>query len=275
MANSKLMVDGHVHVYDCYEPDKFFHSAVANMSHWAEKSLPGQENVHKLLLLTEGKGNDFFSKFKHNSIRFKKPAYRFTATQEQCSLILAEGKTPLCWVVRGRQIVTRENLEVLALATDQVIADGLPIQEVLDRLITQKDIAALAWGVGKWFFKRGKIIEKILADHRTPYLFMGDNSARPVFWSRPALFKLAERAGVPVINGSDPLPFSQEENKVGSCGFILTGDFDPARPAESLRRILSARERSIQLFGQRDGVFSFVKRQFKMFHKKYSPFSGD
>ncbi|MDR4506612.1 MAG: hypothetical protein MRK01_17725 [Candidatus Scalindua sp.] len=35
----------------------------------------------------------------------------------------------------GRQIVTREKLEVLSIASDQNIEDGLPIEEVIKKLI--------------------------------------------------------------------------------------------------------------------------------------------
>lgn len=259
---SRLLVDSHVHVYDCFDPERFFSAAIRNMNRC-------EESVHKLLLLTEGKENDFFSRFKENDIRFKNSTYRFVPTKEACALVLMENDKPLCWVLAGRQIVTRENLEVLALASDQKIPDGLPIREVLDKLLAEKSLAVLAWGVGKWFFGRGKIIRDIIAGYRSPSLLIGDNSARPRLWPKPKLFKLAARAGFAVINGSDPLPFPQEESRVGSYGFVLEGAFDAQRPAASLKNLLTSGEKSIQFFGKRDSTFQFFRRQARMFLKKY------
>ncbi len=269
MKKSKLLIDGHVHVYDSFDLEIFFGAALGSLDSYAGKLYPGEDNLQKILLFTEGKENDFFSRFKANDIDLKNANYKFKTTGEECSIVLKENGTPLCYILRGRQIVTEESLEVLAVASSQKIPDGLPIEEVIKKIIEQKEIAVLAWGVGKWFFTRGKIIIKKIEEFRSPYLFIGDNSARPTFWPQPKLFKTAKRAGIPIINGSDPLPFAEEAGKVGSYGFVLEGEFDPAEPAKSFREALLSNRESIRFFGKRDGAFSFFKRQAKMFLKKY------
>lgn len=265
----RLLIDGHVHVYDCYDLEKFFQNAVTNLEHTANLWFPDEEPHQNIFLLTEGKENRFFNKFKDTGALPNQPGFRFLDTGESCSLMLTrEGKT-VGYLLNGRQIVTRENLEVLHVATDTYIPDGEPIQQVVETIISNNQIAILAWGVGKWMFQRGKIIRDLIRNYQSPYLFVGDNSARPVFWPAPDLYNAAREHGLRLLNGSDPLPFTGEERKPGTFGFSVQGRFDPQKPAHSLRQILSTPETAIQLFGRRDHFFSFFSRQAKIYLKKY------
>jgi hypothetical protein len=169
----------------------------------------------------------------------------------------------------GRQIVTREKLEVLSVASKQEIEDGVPIEDVIERLLDRKEIAVLAWGVGKWFFKRGEIIKDIIEKYHSPYLFIGDNSARPSFWPVPKLYNLAEKHNIGILRGSDSLPFTDEQDRVGTFGFVIEGDFQINKPAEHFRNIMISSNNNISLYGHQDNSISFLKRQTKMFFKKY------
>jgi hypothetical protein len=269
IKKSKLIVDGHVHLYPCYDVDKFFHSAVTNMAKLSTSRYPGEENIEKILLFTEGQENDFFDRFKTDAILAKDSTFTFKKMKEQHAITLMSQEKPFCYILRGRQIVTKEKLEVLAVASNQQIPDGLPIREVIKKIIDKKEIAVLAWGVGKWFFKRGKIIKQVIDEIKSPYLLMGDNSGRPGFWPTPKLFQQAKKSDISLINGSDPLPFAEEVKKVGSFGFAIEGDFDPAEPGKSFRDALLANPGSIYFLGSRDSAFSFFKRQLKMFLKKH------
>ncbi len=232
-------------------------------------SYPGDNNYHKILLFTEGKDNDYFSRFKAKGNIGKQSEYEFENTQEGCSIILSKNKQPLCYILAGRQIVTSEKLEVLSVASSQKIEDGLPIKEVVKKLIDNKQIAVLAWGVGKWFSKRGQIIKGILEKFHSSYLFIGDNSARPILWPVPKLFHLAENYNIQILRGSDPLPFSEEVSRVGTYGFFLEGDFQLKNPAESFCKLLISNNTKIKLVGRQDNSFSFLNRQTKMVFKKY------
>ena len=271
MKKRRLMVDGHVHIYDCYNLEAFFHNAVTNMDRYY-KSLypgPGEETYERILLLTEGKRNDFFARFKAEGGFPNGSGFRCLPTGEDFSLLLTGESGPLCYLLRGRQIVTRENLEVLLIASGQEIEDGLPITAVLDRILDNNDMAVLAWGFGKWLFARGKVIERVIRKYDSPGLFIGDNSGRPTFWPTPGPFKEAKARGIPVFNGSDPLPFSNEAGKVGTYGFSVEGMFNPDEPGGSLWKILLSPETTIDLFGQRDSAVSFFRRQAKIYMKKY------
>lgn len=231
---------------------------------------PKGNSYKKILLLTEGRELDYFGKFRKDCNIGKQSEYRFEPTQEDCSLILKKNDEDICYILAGRQIVTRERLEVLSVASSQKLEDGLPIEEVIERILNKKGIAVLAWGVGKWFFKRGKIIKYLLERYNnSPNLFIGDNSSRPIFWSVPKLYNLAEQLNIGILRGSDPLPFNGEYNRVGTYGFIIEGSFKGCNPAESFRNILSSNKKDIYLFGQQDRLDLFIRRQSKILFKKY------
>ncbi|MHC4268259.1 MAG: hypothetical protein ACYSTS_07305 [Planctomycetota bacterium] len=265
MQVTKLIIDGHVHYYNCYDFEKFFDMALNNMDKMFSSIYPEDNYFQKVLLLTEGKDNDFFSQFKMNRTYCKKSKYRFDDTQEDGSIILTKEGEPLCCILAGRQIVTRENLEVLSISSRQKIEDGLPIMDVIERLIGRKEIAILAWGVGKWFFKRGKIINDIIEKYHSPYLFIGDNSTRPSFWPKPKLYYLAEKHNMKILRGTDPLPFTNEQNRVGTSGFIISGNFQQNKPAGSFRNILISSKSNINIYGYQDSVISFIRKRARNF----------
>ena len=271
MKKTRLMVDGHVHIYDCFHLEKFFKIAVTWLEHFYNTLYANGSPYVNILLLTEGKTNDFFSQLKKNRGFPNDSGYQVLETEEDESIILAKDNQPQCYILKGRQIVTEENLEVLAVASTQFLEDGLPIETVLETLLENRTLSVLAWGVGKWFFKRGKIIEGIIDRNMSPYLMVGDNSGRPTFWSTPGLFKRARAFDIPLLSGSDPLPFKKEIYKVGSYGFSVEGDFNPEEPASSLRDILASPGiyELIDRFGHRDNIISFFRRQSKIYIKKY------
>ncbi|MDR4503213.1 MAG: hypothetical protein MRK01_00290 [Candidatus Scalindua sp.] len=78
---------------------------------------------------------NFFSQFQKNRTPASKSPYKFVNTQEGGSLLLTKNNRLCCYILAGRQIVTREKLEVLSIASDQNIEDGLPIEEVIKKLI--------------------------------------------------------------------------------------------------------------------------------------------
>lgn len=269
MKKNRLMIDGHVHIYDCYDLGKFFDIALRNLEHFHNTLYPQEGPFEKILLLTEGRKNDFFSQFKEDGGFLNDLGYQCLSTKENFSLILARDNKPVCYLLKGRQIVTKENLEVLLVASGQDIKDGYPVEAIIEQIIDKNDIAVLAWGFGKWFFKRGKIVKSLAEKYGSHGFFIGDNSGRPHFWPKPQQFKRAEALNIPIINGSDPLPFKNEINKVGTYGFSVEGNFNEDEPGGSLWEILLSPETCIDFFGRRDSAVSFFKRQSKMYLKKY------
>ncbi len=264
----KLYIDGHIHFYDNFSPKVFFDFAVNNFSKFGTDKADNKERKN-ILIFTEGKEVNFFNTFKNNKNIYSDMDYNFVSTDEDNSLLIEKNGKELMYLIQGRQIVTEDNIEILSIGTTEIIEDGKPSKSVIDKLIKDKKPAVIAWGVGKWLFKREKIVHKIITERQSPYLFIGDNSARPVFWGTPKLYKYAVKKGYKIINGSDPLPLQSEEQKAGSFGFSIEGDFDCKQPANSLIKLLMSKNVEIKYFGKRDGVKSFFLRQLKMFLKKH------
>ena len=71
-----------------------------------------------------------------------------------------------------------------------------------------------------------------------------------------------------MLAGSDPLPFAEEENGIGSFGFSIEGEFDADNPAQSVRKIFSDGSNPIKIIGKRNNVFTFARRQYKIMVEK-------
>jgi hypothetical protein len=271
IEKSRLLIDGHVHVYDSFDLIEFFTRACTHLDYFYEKKYANGSPYEKLLLLTEAGNNDFFARWREHGRLGLNSGFQFKETGEEASLILEKDSVPQCYILRGRQIVTAEGLEVLAVGSTLTIPDGLPIQEVIQTIINQEELAVLAWGFGKWLFRRGKVIQQLIATNDSPYLLLGDNSGRPVFWGTPRLYKQGRAVNTVLTSGSDPLPFPEEYIKVGTFGFSLEAQFDQNKPAASLRDILISPgiSSNIDYFGYRDGIVSFFTRQSKIYLKKY------
>lgn len=252
-----IFVDSHVHIYDCFDVDYLFDAALMNFQ-MAAKQKGTTHQASFVLLLTEGATEDWFHDVLKNSGRdgqgkkeisanwvglFSEDLDSLTVFQNNC----AESEMHL---VGGRQVVTREKIEVLALYCTDFITDGLPLDETVDAVQRHGGIPVLPWGVGKWMGKRGGIIQRFLSTHPEKHIFLGDNGGRPRFWPTPNLFHLANKRGVTVLPGTDPLPIPAEAARVGSYGFCLDektihGD----SPVNCLKNALLSGDPSLSTFG--------------------------
>ena len=65
-------------------------------------------------------------------------------------------------VIAGRQIVSAERIEVLALGTRTQIPDGQPLAATIDAVRADGALAVLPWGFGKWWGARGRMVDAYL-----------------------------------------------------------------------------------------------------------------
>ncbi|TKB07610.1 hypothetical protein [Desulforhopalus sp. IMCC35007] len=222
-----------------------------------------------VLLLTESKTADYFSRIRLESEQrsgLLSEKWSINKTDEQESLRLSHADWPgfPLYIFAGRQIVTSERLEVLALATACKISDGLSTQEAIDAVHGQNGIAVLPWGAGKWLGARGEVIQKIIESGEAGSLFVGDNGGRPTFWAAPKQFDLAARRNIALLPGTDPLPLSGEDKRVGSYGASLEGEISEVTPAADFKRLLSTSGVDVKPFGARMNPFRFFKAQISL-----------
>ena len=168
-------------------------------------------------------------------------------------------------LVCGRQIVTSEKIEVLALYCTDAIKHGLSLDETVRYVKHCGGIPVLPWGVGKWIGERGKVIRGYLFNHSERLLFLGDNGGRPRFWPTPDLFHYARKRGVPVLPGTDPLPIPEEAARVGSFGFYLDDkkDHDDS-PVNYLKNALLSGQEPFFSYGCLQSTSLFVLNQLRM-----------
>ena len=177
------------------------------------------------------------------------------------SLLAAHDSGDKVFLLAGRQIASRERLEVLALGTEMDLPSGQSLSDTLAGVRGQGAIAVIPWGFGKWWFRRSKLLADTLTSLSEGGVFVGDNGGRPRAVPRSPLFELAASRGIYNLPGSDPLPLPWEIRKPGRLGAVLEGPLDLSRPVEWLIRVLRGLRAQPSLFGGPDSLLGFVRSQ--------------
>jgi hypothetical protein len=270
------VVDAHVHLHGCYEADSFFNHAYFNLASAAGRTAP-QAARACYLLMTECESDDYFGRLRDaagapgGGALLKRWALKLT--DEPRSVIAEEGNRRL-YIVAGRQVACREGLEVLIIGTTQRFRDGEPIRDVLATAASLGVPHVIPWGLGKWFFQRGRLLSELLREFRKPTLFLGDEGGRPGFWPYPSHFREGAGLGVRDLPGTDPLPFPHDVSKVGRVGFRVPVDLDERRPAQSLLRVLCDGRTELDRFASLEPPLQFVRNQVAMQLRKRRAPSG-
>lgn len=272
-----IFIDAHVHFYDSFDLIEAFGHAFSNFNSISAQISAGN-NYECIIFLTETEGNKYFDIISHlaseNTLNDNEflTKFKITFTEETNSLVITEldfGKK--IYVVAGKQIVTKENLEVLALGQYEPVKSGDSINDTIKVVIENGSIPVVPWGVGKWLGKRGKIVENLIKQRKFISLFLGDNSNRPFFWPKSKLFSFAEKAGINNLQGSDPLPFNGEAFRIGSFGSFIDASMDDLNfPFKSIKKILLDVNININEYGKLEKLIKSIKNQLNMQLVKHS-----
>ena len=171
-------------------------------------------------------------------------------------------------VVSGRQIVTAEKLEILAIGTRVSWEDGLDASDVIESVLSSGAIPVLPWGFGKWLGRRGQEVRRLVEQFSSTSLYLGDNSGRPDVLPGPSIFAWARELGNRILRGSDPLPFAAECGRAGSFGFYvkIPDRGDDIWP--TLRRNLQSGDCELNNYGSLESPCRFVRNQIAMQFRK-------
>lgn len=267
--DSLVLVDTHVHIHDCFPLPALFESASRNF-----EAVAASEGVAEgfigVLMLTETARADWFTRlvsFAGNGYgpgREVLGGWEIQNTAESASVIAQFGAKRRIVIIAGRQIVTAENLEVLALATERRFEDGLPIDAVLSMVNAAGAIAVIPWGFGKWWRRRGSIVSRLMKEQAQIGFFLGDNSGRPRFMPAPSQFKEAQAKGMQIFPGSDALPFPSEYWRPGSTGLMFRTSLSEVKPAVDLKALLRSRPGAAKRYGDLESPIRFVRNQCAM-----------
>lgn len=269
-----LLLDAHVHFYDCFDPGLFLDSAHANFARTARR-LGNAENFLGVLLLSEGSRENWFSKLMEScgpdadASAASIGDWAIETTSESMSLVANHADAARLVIVAGRQVATADRLEVLALCTDRSFGDGQPTDETLRQVGDAGAVAVVPWGAGKWLGHRGTILRDLMERSDGGRFFLGDNSARPVFWRNPEHFEIARQLGIRILPGTDPLPFRSESRRPGSFGFAMRGELSNETPARDLKRLLVDPQANIEPYGKLEGPVRFFVNQLAMQVRKH------
>lgn len=256
-----FLIDSHVHIYSHFDVAAFLNTAYRRMSQAIAKTK--NENATLVLMLTETAQDDAFDRLATGTLRPDGWTVQAFAN-DQSALRVRNGPRQLL-LIAGRQIVTKERVEVLALGTVARFEDGQGLDEVLAHLLATRTSAVLPWGVGKWFGPRGARVRALLkSQNGAQGVMFGDNGGRPLGWPRPSIFREALSRNVPVVPGSDPLPIIGAERDVGGFTFLLSGEVDLDKPGIGISRLLFALRGQPRVIGRRKGLLRVIRDQLKL-----------
>jgi hypothetical protein len=269
-----LLIDAHVHIYDCFDLEKFFDSAYANFRSAAEQQ-DHRNDFTGILLLAETSKDNWFNHLADYADGKDLPNGKntgnwiFSRTNENNSLLAKSGDSKDLILIAGRQIVTDEGLEILALITTARLKDGTPIKKLIEGIRIMGGIPVIPWGFGKWMGRRGTILNRMLEAAQDRDFYLGDSGNRPFFMPSPSQFKLAQNKNIPNLPGSDPLPFASEVSRAGSFGSTMSGELSEEKPAEYLSAMFKKPGKTRQDYGALERPYRFFRNQIaSQFRKK-------
>ena len=253
----QFLIDTHVHIYPFYQIDVALRAMLTNPEEESNSA------ATRIACLTERYDCDIFAQIKQGQIDGLENLFEIEFDEPNNLQIRSRTADKKFHLIAGQQIVTKENIEILALNTTNRIPDGLPALEVVAQILETTGIPVVAWAVGKWMFKRRFVVEELLTSFTPKELAIGDTSLRPIGWSTPALMRQATETGFQVLCGSDPMPISGEENRVACYMSSVTTKKADLSPTDILPKLLSDPEITIESSGRRCSPIGVGKRIYR------------
>ncbi len=264
--NNTFLIDAHIHIYPEYDQGIALRTALTNLtnSFHGEGTLPiyavcltERNDCHFFKDICKSQRIDIDPSIKVEVVSGSAPAVR---------LYFETGEKLL--IIPGRQIVSKERLEILAFTVDVDIPDReLSFSEIFKLIWDAGGIPVINWAPGKWLFKRGKIISGIVNDPKMRPLLLCDTTLRPILCPEPKLMRTSGSHGIKVIGGSDPLPFHGEEKRFGTYATLAVGPYDESDPVKSIRNLVLDPAVELKRVGKRSSLLTLVMRMFKYYRK--------
>lgn len=247
-----LIVDTHLHFYPCYD----LGLAMDELDEHLGRLLMG---TTKVACLAERHDCHYMEGLRNGSLTID-PAIQIRCPADDPSAILQGPDCVPVFLLAGRQVVTRERIEILSLTSDTAIPDGLPAIATVERILQADAVPVISWAPGKWFFERGTVVAGLMERFAPGQILLGDTTLRPTIWPEPDLVRRGKERGFAVLAGSDPLPFAGEECRMGTYGTYMDIPFDHEKPAASLRAALRSPDTHCVNTGRRGGLFEVLRR---------------
>lgn len=242
-----LVVDAHLHMYPCYDTAKALSVLVRALRSY-------DTDAELAAVLAERSDCHFFADLKEGRVGEERLGGRVEVLDGAVRVIHAEG---VITIFPGRQVVTAERVEVMALTVDEAPADGVPAVDALAAIRETGGLPAVGWAPGKWMFGRKHVVAGLIRSASPGELLLGDTSLRPTMWAEPLLMREGRQKGLGVAAGSDPLPAVGEERFMGRYATRLEGTLVGEQPVVALRKALRSSGQSV---GSRCGPIEVFRR---------------
>jgi hypothetical protein len=267
------VADTHVHIYPSFDMGLFWERASINLGRIFQKERgknpfrPSSERVTRVLFLTESTDCDWFGTTLTHPHNLPFGWTKNLKSSSKC-LVLQHKLHGVLHVVPGRQVVTSERLEVLGLAVNHAVPDGLPMTESLQAIKDAGGMPVVPWALGKWLFRRGRLLKTLLDCSSQGSFLIGDSAMRPTTFPQPSLMRIALGRGFKTVAGSDPLPLPGEEYAVGTYAIYCETPFSLDNPVGFLAAISSGAP--FEIVGGRRGFADVLWKSMTLFAcKKY------
>ena len=252
MSQAKIFFDAHVHLYPQFELDVLLTAFASHADIFARDA-----DVLAMAVMLRGFQptlDAVFEPFKERNLR----GWTIEESEEKCYLA-TDGRHRI-FMLPARQVAAKERIEALGYFGEADVPDGLSLEETVGRLGDAGYQPVIAWGLGKWLFKRGPVVASALesAGKAGKPLPVCDCALRPTFWPTPQLYKRAVELGGFVLYGSDPLPRIGDEYSAGSYAMLLEAPFDETTPATSM--LSAIRTSALTPVGKRYGLAGTLRR---------------
>lgn len=242
-----ILIDTHIHIHDSYATEILFQA-------FRDNTIRAKANMGAMILV-EQEGVDYFSKLKASE---GLPPNSTIIESDDTSFIIRTPSLPDIVILAGRQIKCKEDIEILAYGTQVAIPDGTPIREAINNILAAGAKPVIAWGVGKWLFKRKKLVKTLLEEFSPEQLLIGDSALRPTFWGEPSIIRVARKNGFTILAGSDTLAPSDQALRAGQYAERFDKNIDTTKPVtQQLLDILCNKQTKV--FGRRSNLKEFIR----------------
>ncbi len=158
----------------------------------------------------------------------------------------------------GRQFLSTERIEVIALGDMTAPAAPAPLSKILASIEGAGCVAVIPWSPGRWTAKRGRSINEALASREKGRILLGEIALRPALAPVTRVHRAAGDRGAPFLYGTDPLPARGDERMGGRFATrfpaLSASTYTPSAAREE-----AARGRAVAA-GSRNGFFEAAFR---------------
>lgn len=232
LKGTMFFLDAHCHIYPCFSIETFFDSFFKNIREIEHQT--SSIITHSGIILTETNTCNFHTALHHDSSMLEKLRKHGYERINDCFISSQDPSAPPLKIYPGRQVSSIERIEVLALFREEPLPEDLSLETLLKEIRSQNGLPVINWAPGKWSGKRRKLVESYLKHHSKEAL-LGLSSLLPEGFSYPKIILDGMQADIPIIYGSDPLPFKGQESLAGSYGMLFPLLQDVPPPADFAR----------------------------------------